>query len=179
MSAESEYVWDFQVPGFEPEIRRKTTRTLDSCNLQLIPFQPHTFDSIVTLMMNREASPFTSCPHIMCACCKDYRFWLWGQTQGLEEPINWNMCPHCDAIICNRCAMCHSKFSVETMNRKCKWCKKSVFPSKNRQFSPTNSMLTGFPTGGPFCCLSTVINTPGYTFANSRITSIASLVSIP
>jgi hypothetical protein len=24
------------------------------------------------------------------------------------------------------------------MNRKCKWCKKSVFPSKNRQFSPTN-----------------------------------------
>ena len=138
MSAESEYVWDFQVPGFEPETKRKTPRTLDSCNLELIPFNAHAFDSFVALMMNRETSPFSSCPHIMCACCKDYRFWLWGPTQGLQEPINWNMCPHCDAIICNRCATCHSKFRVETMNRKCKWCKKSVFPPKNRQFSPTN-----------------------------------------
>jgi len=48
------------------------------------------------------------------------------------------MCPHCDAIICKSCVTCHSRFSVETMNRKCKWCKKSVFPPKNRQFSPTN-----------------------------------------
>lgn len=129
MSAESrdlENPTHIQVPGFEPETRRKT------------PFEPHTFDSFVTMMMERETSPFTSCPHIMCACCKDNRFWLWGPTQGLEVPINLNMCPHCDAIICNKCANCHSKFSVETINRKCKWCKKSVFPSNKRQFSPTN-----------------------------------------
>jgi len=141
MSAESrdlEYVWDFQVPGFEPETRRKTPRTLDLCNLQLIPFQPHTFDSIVTMMINRETSPFGLFSYIMCACCNDHKFWAWGPNQGLEEPKNCHMCPHCDAIICNRCAMCHSKFSVETMNRKCKWCKKSVFPPNRRQFSPTN-----------------------------------------
>jgi hypothetical protein len=141
MSAESrdlEYVWDFQVPGFEPETRRKTPRTLDSCNLELIPFEPHTFDSFVTMMMKRETSPFSSYPHIMCACCKDNRFWLWGPTQGLEEPINLNMCPQCDAIICNKCANCYSKFHLETMNRKCKWCKKCVFPPNRRQFSPTN-----------------------------------------
>jgi hypothetical protein len=141
MSAESrdlEYVWDFQVPGFEPETRRKTPRTFDSCNLQLIPFQPHTFDSIVTMMINRETSPFGLFSYIMCACCNDHKFWAWEPNQGLEEPKNCQMCAHCDAIICNRCATCHSKFSVETMNRKCKWCKKSVFPSKNRQFSPTN-----------------------------------------
>ena len=141
MSAESrdlEYVWDFQVPGFEPETRRKTPRTLDSCNLQLIPFQPHTFDSIVTMMINRETSPFGLFSYIMCACCNDHKFWAWGPNQGLEEPKNFHMCAHCDAIICNRCAMCHSKFSVETMNRKCKWCKKSVFPPNRRQFSPTN-----------------------------------------
>lgn len=141
MSAKSEnfeYVWYFQVPGFEQEPRKKTPRTLDSCNLELFPFQAHNFDSFVTLMMNRETNPFTSCPYIMCACCNDHKFWLLGPTQGLQELINWNMCPHCDAIICNRCAACHSKFRVETMNRKCKWCKKSVFPPKNRQFSPTN-----------------------------------------
>ena len=141
MSAESrdlEYVWDFQVPGYEPETRRKTPRTLDSCNLQLTPFQPHTFDSIVTMMINRETSPFGLFSYIMCACCNDHKFWAWGPNQGLEEPKNCCMCPHCDAIICNACAMCYSKFSVETMNRKCKWCKKSVFPPKNRLFSPTN-----------------------------------------
>ena len=141
MSAESkdlEYVWDFQVPGFEQQTKRKTPRTLDSCKLELIPFEPHTFDSFVTMMMERETSPFTSCPHIMCACCKDNRFWLWGPTQGLEEPINLNMCPQCDAIICNKCASCYSKFRLETMNRKCKWCKKCVFPPNRRQFSPTN-----------------------------------------
>ena len=101
-------------------------------------FHPHTFDSFVILMMNRETSPFTSHPHIMCARCKDHKFWLWDSNLGLKEPKNYRMCPHCDAIICNSCAMCHSKFSVETMNRKCKWCKKSVFPPKNRLFSPTN-----------------------------------------
>ena len=141
MSAESkdlEYVWDFQVPGFEQQTTRKTTRTLDSCKLELIPFEPYTFDSFVTNMMERETSPFTSCPHIMCACCKDNRFWLWGPTQGLEVPINLNMCPQCDAIICNKCANCYSKFHLETMNRKCKWCKKCVFPPNRRQFSPTN-----------------------------------------
>lgn len=141
MSAESrdlEYVWDFQVPGFELETKQKTPRTLDSCKLELIPFEPHTFDSLVTKMMERETSPFTSCPHIMCACCKDNRFWLWGPTQRLEETINLNMCPQCDAIICNKCASCYSKFRLETMNRKCKWCKKCVFPPNRRQFSPTN-----------------------------------------
>jgi hypothetical protein len=61
MSAESqefEYVWDFQVPGYKPETRQKTPRTLDSCKLELISFQPHTFDSIATMMNNRETSPF-------------------------------------------------------------------------------------------------------------------------
>jgi hypothetical protein len=141
MSAESqefEYVWDFQVPGYKPETRQKTPRTLDSCKLELISFQPHTFDSIATMMNNRETSPFGLFSYIMCACCNDHKFWGWGPNQGLEEPKNCHMCPHCDAIICNRCAICHSKFSVETMNRKCKWCKKIVFPPKNRQFSPTN-----------------------------------------
>jgi len=141
MSAESqefEYVWDFQVPGYKPETRQKTPKTLDSCNLQLTPFQPHTFDSIVTMMNNRETSPFGLFSYIMCACCNDHKFWGWGPNQGLEEPKNCHMCAHCDAIICKKCATCNSKFRVETMNRKCKWCKKSVFPPKNRQFSPTN-----------------------------------------
>lgn len=141
MSAESrdlEYVWDFQVPGYKPETRQKTPRTLDSCNLQLTPFKPHTFDSIATMMINRETSPFGLFSYIMCACCNDHKFWAWGPNQGLEEPKNCHMCAHCDAIICHRCATCHSKFSVETMNRKCKWCLKSVFPPKNRLFSPTN-----------------------------------------
>lgn len=141
MSAESqefEYVWDFQVPGSKPAPRQKTPRTLDSCNLKLIPFKAHTFDFFVTLMMNRETNPFSNCQHIMCACCNDHKFWLWEPNLGLEEPKNCHMCPHCDAIICKKCATCNSKFRVETMNRKCKWCKKSVFPPKNRQFSPTN-----------------------------------------
>lgn len=141
MSAESkdlEYVWDFQAPGYKPEIRQKTPRTLDSCKLKLIPFQPHTFDSIVTMMENRETSPFGLFSYIMCACCNDHKFWGWGPNQGLEEPKNCHMCPHCDAIICNKCANCHSKFIIETINRKCKWCKKSVFPSTKRQFFPTN-----------------------------------------
>ena len=140
MSAKSEeFVFDFQAPGYEPEMKnRKTPKTLDSYKLKLIPFQPHTFDSFVKMMIERETSPFSSCPYIMCACCNDHKFWLWDPNLGLEEPKNCRMCPHCDAIICNRCAMCHSKFSVETMNRKCKWCKKSVFPPKNRLFSPRN-----------------------------------------
>lgn len=141
MSAESEnfeYVWDFQVPRSKPVPRQNTPRTLDSCNLELIPFEPHNFNFFVKLMMNRETSPFTCCPYIICACCNDHKFWLWEPNLGLEEPKNCHMCSHCDAIICNKCATCHSKFSVETMNRKCKWCKKNVFPPKNRQFSPTN-----------------------------------------
>lgn len=141
MSAESkdlEYVWDFQVPGFELETRRKTPRTLDSCKLELIPFEPHTFDSFVTMMIERETSPFSNFPNIMCACCNDHRFW--GRCSELEETINCYMCPQCDAIICNRCAKCYSEFRFETMNLKCKWCKKCVFPPNRRQFSPTNPM---------------------------------------
>jgi hypothetical protein len=41
MSAESrdlEYVWDFQVPGFELETKQKTPRTLDSCKIGVNPF---------------------------------------------------------------------------------------------------------------------------------------------
>ena len=144
MSTKSkEFVFDFQAPGYEPEMKnRKTPRTLDSCNLQLIPFHPHTFDSFVTLMMNHEKSPFSSCPYIMCAGCNDHKFWLWDPNLGLEEPKNCRMCPHCDAIICNRCAMCHSKFIVANGAKKVSFLQRiGYFPQEIQLMSPTTTNI--------------------------------------
>lgn len=92
-SEEFEYVWDFQVPGSKPGMSRKTPRTSDSCKLKLTPFQPHTFDSIAAMMDNRETSPFTSCPYIMCACCNDHKFWLWVQPRDLKN-LKIAICVH-------------------------------------------------------------------------------------
>jgi len=61
---EFEYVLDFQVPGSKPGMKKS-----DSYKLEIIPFHPHTFDSIATMMDNRETSLFTTCPYIMCASC--------------------------------------------------------------------------------------------------------------
>jgi hypothetical protein len=170
MSAESEnfeYVWDFQVPGSKPVPRQKNPRTLDSCNLELIPFKPHTFDSIVTLMMNRETSPY-----IMCACCNDHKFWLREPNLGLEEPKNCHTCPHCDAIICNRCATYHSKFRVKTMNRKCKWCKKVSFLQRIDNFPQQILLMSPTITNIYWLVPVYVILVIGFFYQNEDLTSL-------
>jgi hypothetical protein len=131
-SQNKEYVLDFQAPGLNFHYKRP----LDYCKLVLTTYRPHDFDSLVEKIIQYGKNPFYYFPNIVCACCNDNRFW--DLSIILDKPLQRYICPNCNATICDICANCYFKYPVQTENRKCKWCRKKVFPPNQRKFSLEN-----------------------------------------